>query len=316
VTNAYPLGNTGWIDSVNLHPDQESQTSAAALYFADEHALATLGVRLVAGRNFTAAEIAPRGALDAQSPSVIIVSRALADNLFPRGNALGQPVYVESKTRPATIIGVVERLQMPYTAATGGSVQFIDNSLLEPFRLVAQEGSYVVRVAPQRLDAVMQQAQRRLLQINRARVLQKVRSLTEWREVAHRDDRGLAIILGVVCAALIIVTAFGIVGLTSYWVTQRQRQIGIRRALGATRMAIVRYFQTENLMIATAGALLGIGLALGLNVWMVSTFAMARLNAGWVLAGAGLVLGLGQLAVLWPALRAASIPPALATRSA
>ena len=69
------------------------------------------------------------------------------------------------------------------------------------------------------------------------------------------------VILGVVCAALVAVTAFGIVGLTSYWVAQRRRQIGIRRALGATRKAIVRYFQTENFLIAAAGAALGVALA-------------------------------------------------------
>ena len=75
----------------------------------------------------------------------------------------------------------------------------------------------------------------------------------------------LAVILGVVCAALVAVTSFGIVGLTSYWVAQRRRQIGIRRALGATRNAIIRYFQTENLMIAGAGAAVGIALAVCLE---------------------------------------------------
>jgi putative ABC transport system permease protein len=122
--------------------------------------------------------------------------------------------------------------------------------------------------------------------------------------------------LSVVCAALVAVTAFGIVGLTSYWVSQRRRQIGIRRALGATRNAIIHYFQTENFLIAAAGSLAGVGMAVGLNMWMVSTFEMERLNAGYAIVGAILVLLLGQLAVLWPALKAASIPPALATRAA
>ena len=87
--------------------------------------------------------------------------------------------------------------------------------------------------------------------------------------------------LSVVCAALVAVTAFGIVGLTSYWVAQRRRQIGIRRALGATRQAIVRYFQTENFLIAAAGSLIGVGLAIALNLWMVSTFEMERLHVGY-----------------------------------
>jgi putative ABC transport system permease protein len=151
--------------------------------------------------------------------------------------------------------------------------------------------------------------------VNRSRVLERSKSLTEARAEAYQDDRGLAVILGVVCAALLAVTAFGIVGLTSYWVAQRRRQIGIRRALGATRNGIVRYFQTENFLIAAAGAALGIALAISANLWMVSAFEMERLKFGYPIVGALIVLLLGQAAVLWPALKAASIPPALATRA-
>ena len=149
---------------------------------------------------------------------------------------------------------------------------------------------------------------------NRARVLKKVQSLTDARAEVYRDDRGLVVILGVVCAALLAVTGFGIVGLTSYWVTQRRRQIGIRRALGATRHAIIRYFQTENLLIAATGAAMGVAMAVSLNLWMVSSFEMARLHTGYAVVGAVVVLLLGQAAAFWPALRAASVPPALATR--
>ena len=114
---------------------------------------------------------------------------------------------------------------------------------------------------------------------------------------------------------LLIVTAFGIIGVTSFWVSQRRRQIGIRRAMGATRTAILRYFQTENLMIASAGAALGILLALTLNYWMAGKFEIARLEIGYTLVAAVLVMLLGQVAVLLPALRAASISPVVAIRN-
>ena len=159
-------------------------------------------------------------------------------------------------------------------------------------------------------------AQKKLFDISRARVIQKTLTLTRAREEAYKDDKGLVVILGVVCASLLAVTSFGIVGLTSYWVAQRRRQIGIRRALGATRNAIIQYFQTENLLIAGAGAAIGVAMAVSLNLWMVNAFAMQRLNTGYTLIGAVVVLLLGQVAVLWPALKAASIPPALATRAA
>ena len=84
--------------------------------------------------------------------------------------------------------------------------------------------------------------------------------------------------------------------------------------MGATRTAILRYFQTENLMIASAGAALGIALAMALNFWMAGKFEMARLNVASTIAAAGIVLLLGQLAVLWPALRAAALPPVAAIR--
>jgi putative ABC transport system permease protein len=145
-------------------------------------------------------------------------------------------------------------------------------------------------------------------------VIVSVAPLSADRVDSYKDDHGLAVILGTVCVALLLVTGFGIVGLTSYWVAQRRRQIGIRRALGASRRAIVRYFQTENLLIAASGTALGIALAIAANLWMVSSFEMQRLNPVYAFVGALAVLGLGQLAVLWPALRAASIPPALATR--
>jgi putative ABC transport system permease protein len=175
---------------------------------------------------------------------------------------------------------------------------------------------YIVRAQPGQLKAVLQAAEKKLLDLNRERVLDKTQLLSEARVEAYKDDRGLAVILAVVCAALIVITAFGIVGLTSYWVAQRRRQIGIRRALGATRHAIVRYFQTENLLIAGMGAAIGVALALSLNLWMVNAFAMQRLHGSYPLIGAIVVLILGQAAVLWPALKAASIPPALATRAA
>jgi putative ABC transport system permease protein len=317
VTNSYPLSNGGSTDSVSLHPDQKDAMTLSAVYFADEHGLQALGLKLIAGRNFNSGDIVDKtGYFDLSKPAVVIVTRALADKLFPGGNALGQGVYVESQKHLSTIIGIVDRLQVPWVHVGGWGSKFNESSMLLPFRFVNKYSIYMVRAKPGQLPAVMQAAQRKLIEINRARVLEKVQPLTATREEAYRDDRGLSIILGIVCTALVLVTAFGIVGLTSYWVAQRRRQIGIRRALGATKHAIVNYFQTENFLIAAAGAALGVAMSVALNLWMVSSFEMERLHTGYAFTGAIIVLLLGQAAVLWPALKAASIPPALATRSA
>jgi len=161
----------------------------------------------------------------------------------------------------------------------------------------------------------MRLVEQRLLDVERNRVVEKVRSFAETRALAYRSYRALSLILGTVCALLLIVTACGIVGLTTYWVNQRRRQIGVRRALGARRIDILRYFQTENLLIAGAGSALGVCLALGGNLWLVAHMDMTRISVGYVISAAAIVLALSQSSVIWPAARAASIPPAIATRN-
>ena len=313
-TNSYPLANGGWTEGVSLKPNQKALETPAALYFGDEHGLKTLGLKLISGRNFTPAEVVDRQVTEMKAPAAVIITRELAQKLFPRGDALGRAIYMDFQKHEVPIVGIVDRLQVPWVSGGNWGSTFNGSSMLEPFRFLAQYTYYVVRVRPGSMASVMTMADKKLFDINRARVIEKVQPMRDARREAYRDDRGLAVIMGVVCAALLAVTAFGIVGLTSYWVAQRRRQIGIRRALGATRGAIVRYFQTENLLIAAAGAALGLVLAMGANLWMVKSFEMARLPAAYALVGAVVVLLLGQLAVLSPALRAASIPPALATR--
>jgi putative ABC transport system permease protein len=317
-TNSLPLTDGGSSEGINLHPDQKTATARAALYFGDEHAIAGLGLKLIAGRNFNADEVADKvGYNDRKLPAAIIVTKGLADKLFPNANAVGQSIYSDAPKGQVPIVGVVDRLQVPWVSAGGWGSTFNDNSFIVPFRFVSPYPIYyVVHAQPGQAAAVIQAAPKKLFDISRARVIGKTRAMTVLRTEIYKNDKGLVMILGVVCAALLAVTAFGIVGLTSYWVAQRRRQIGIRRALGATRNAIIQYFQTENLLIAGAGAAIGVGLAVSVNLWMVSAFAMQRLNTGYTLIGAVVVMLLGQAAVLWPALKAASIPPALATRAA
>ena len=311
-TDMYPLQGGGWIETVNLTADQKTPSAFAAHYMGDDHALRTMGLKLIAGRNFMPDEIVNRTENDLPMPSGFIVTKALAAKLFPQGNALGQPIFVENE-KPIAIIGIVDRLQGPMTTATGFDSTYSENSILTPYRLIGERNVYMVRVQPGRLNAVMKAAEQKLMQLQGNRILQ-TRSMPDVRADAYRGDHGLIVLLTCICMALLVVTAFGIIGLTSYWVAQRRQQIGIRRALGATRQAIVRYFQTENFMIAAAGSAVGIAFAIALNLWMVRSYEMVRMDNSRAIVGAVIILLLGQFAVLWPALRAASIPPALATR--
>lgn len=310
-TYAVPLGGGGWGCSVRMTEHQRLASTWCSAYLADEHARKALGVRLLAGRWFTASEFVDRRENDAKAPSsVIIVTHALADRLFPDGDALGKTLYIDRAAQ--TIVGVIDRLQTPNVSDGEADMEY---SVLQPDRYVGGSCNYLIRTQPGQIDAVAAAAPEALRKLDNARVIRFVRTFPEVRAKAYRGARGLAAVLATICAILLTVTAFGIVGLTTSWVNRRRREVGTRRALGATRRAILHQFQIENLIITLAACAVGSGLAIGLNLWMISRFEMQRMPLMLIVATAAAVIGLCQLAVLWPALRAASIPPALAVRT-
>jgi len=113
---------------------------------------------------------------------------------------------------------------------------------------------------------------------------------------------------------MLAIAGLGVIALTTYWVAQRRRQIGMRRALGASWRDILAYFHTENLLIAGAGAAIGVAVGYAGNLWLVANQGIARMGLGYLCIAAAAVLGLSQLAVLWPALRAAALSPVAAIR--
>jgi len=296
---------------ITLHANQQGIAVHAAYYYGDQYLRRTLGLHLAAGRDFEANEIR-HGRARADSP-VIIVSQPVAAALFPNGNALGQTVYQDGE--PSTIVGIVERLQIPGRSdSTWGY-----NSVLEPLRADDAYAGYVVRARPGHEQAAMREVREALFAINPMRLMPEpwagIHSFAEIRERAYRPDRGMVLLMSVISAILMCVTAAGIVGLTSFWVSQRTRQIGVRRALGARRIDILRHFQIENLLIAGGGSAVGALFAVGLNAWLMTHVEMARLPTPCVALGVLVMLVLGQAAVLVPARRASRVPPVVATRS-
>lgn len=314
-SNSYPLRGGGWDDGVKLNPDQLQDSSGATIYFGDDRFVDTLGLKLIAGRNFRPEEITRMDMRDRLGPPVVMVTKALADKLFPSGDAVGKTIYLIGG--PTTIVGVIDLLQAQSVDRWASS--FAYRSVIVPRRLAVSLGAfYLVRAKPGQLDAVMRAAPKALFEHNPRRVINDedgVLSFSQVRSRAYERDRGMAILMGVICVVLLAITAAGIVGLTSFWVGQRRKQIGVRRALGATRQDILRYFMTENLLISCGGVLVGALLAVAINLWLVTRFEMHRLSLMYLLAGVVILLLLGQGAVLAPAMRASRVPPVEATRS-
>ncbi|RUL63999.1 FtsX-like permease family protein [Dyella dinghuensis] len=316
-TDGYPLRGGGWDNFITMKPDQTAKTTDASVYVGDEHFLRTLGLKLIAGRDFNAGEVQNMGLRESTIPPVTIISKTLADRLFPNGDALGKSFYSMSST-PTTIIGIVDTLHRQDVSTW--SAPYTGQSLIWPLRLAQPLGVfYVVRAKPGQLADAMREAPKALYAENRMRMFPAKDGLVNYqqiREEAFERDRGMAILMGIICAVLLAITAAGIVGLTSFWVGQRRRQIGVRRALGATHRDILHYFLTENLLISLGGIAIGTLLAFGLNLWLVKTFSLGFLPLTYVLGGMVTLVLLGQGAVFAPALRASRVPPIEATRPA
>jgi putative ABC transport system permease protein len=212
--------------------------------------------------------------------------------------------------------GVLAHLVRP-SGGEGGS-DTVEWSVFVPAQPGASlAGTYLLRANPQNLPRVLRDARAAMVTIAPDAVVDTLASqtLSDLRQDYFRQDRAMAGMLVGVIAALLLVTALGIVGLASFWVAQRRKQIGIRRAIGATRADILHYFQTENFLIVTGGIVLGMAMAYALNLMLMTHYELPRLPLYYLPIGALVLWGLGQLAVLGPALRAAAVPPVVATRS-
>ncbi len=137
----------------------------------------------------------------------------------------------------------------------------------------------------------------------------------ERRNASFSRQRAALYLFVGVTLAVVIVTLIGIMGLTGFWVQKRTRQIGIKRALGARRVDIMLEFMAENALIVAVGVAIGMVLAFLGNALLMRGYELARLPWTWLPIGALVMLVLGQLAVLGPVLRAAAVPPVVATRS-
>jgi putative ABC transport system permease protein len=313
-----PLSHNNWGWSFSTSPDVsvfDKKTVNFSLFFLGEGAEKTLGLRLLEGRFFNADDYAGSSFGSAPLPEthVTLVTRSIAGRLWPGQSALGKTYY--SMPHYYTVVGVVADVLRPNIGSQGEDWSYY--SAFFPMSAAGSRGNlrrYLLRSAPGDRDRVMRAAEQKLAELNPNGVT-KGAIYTDMRDQYFADMRSMAWMLVLVCVVMLAVTAFGIVGLTSFWVGQRRQQIGIRRAVGATRGHIMQYFQTENFLLSGAGVVLGMALAFGINLYLMRHYEITRMPWYYLPVSALALWLLGQLAVLGPALRAAAVPPVVATRS-
>lgn len=315
-TSMMPMSESDDAIPIRLDPQEKAPRMQATAYFGDRHLLDAMGLTLVRGRRFSAEDEVVWRYDKSEMPALpqAIVTHGLAEQLFPGENPLGKTFYTETSV-PVRIVGVVANLKRGYVL---GKEEGFDNSVIFPVRASYKTfyGNYVIRTNPERRQAVLDAAVAKLTEIQRKRVMFSKDTFEDIRANYFRKDSALTWALASICIALLLVTAFGIVGISSFWVQKRTRQIGIRRALGSTRHQILGHFLFENVMLVGAGSAIGVCLAYVVNQIFMGKYELERLPIAYALLGAAILIIVGQLSVLQPALRASSISAADAIREA
>ncbi|MFZ6863989.1 ABC transporter permease [Undibacterium sp. Ji67W] len=312
--NQMPMANFAQFNPLSTDRHQLNPIASAAVYLSGDSLINTLGLQLLEGRDFNASDVIEYDASqDDKAAQSTIITKALARRLFPGvESVIGKSIFMGTgeKAEESKIVGVIDSLQTP-PAEFSDDAQF---SLIMPLAPALPRNSYAVRTEPGQRDRVMKAAQSALdKNLNGATII-ALHTVEEYRKERYRNDNALSSMLITVSGLLLLVSASGIVGMSTLWVAQRRKQIGVRRALGARKLDILRYFLTENFLITSIGIGAGIVMSIGLNQILVSHFEISKLPIIYLLAAPFIFWTMGLCAAYGPSWRAASISPATATR--
>lgn len=309
-TSSVPLSRYGQGTSVSADPGDKAPMTQTRAMEADTTTLDTLGVRLLAGRNFSAADIRPPMKAFFQSYPEVLITQSLADQLFPGGNALGKPIYM-GDDNPMTVIGITSSFipSVPEPDSPRDTIMFP--------QVPGNYGIYfcIVRTRPGRTAALLRTAQRHLAVSNPDRIIIMAQTLQFYRQRLDAENRNVAIFLTLVTALILCVTCLGIFGLTAFNVSTRTKHIGTLRAVGARKRDVVTHFLIENAIVLFIGAIVGCTLALAVGHWLSDQYQLPRLDLHFLAIGIVALAVIGELAAWQPARRAAAVPPSVATRT-
>lgn len=317
LANQMPLARSGNNSGFFRQREDKNPATLAATYQVSDSPIQLFGLELIDGSDFEPGDY--YNDLETEQPKqmAVIISEPIAKALFPDDASVVGKIFYFGSGDGATelrVRGVVRYLATPWGRTpwghkTGGE------SLIFPSRSKTTSPQYVVRTEPGRVNEVLKAAEAQLVKPGTGRILLPAKTFAEFRENRYRSDYFLSNLMGLMTALLVLVTASGILGMASFWVGQRRKQIGVRRALGARRSDIVRHYLLENFIVTSVGIGVGVVLALSLNQWVAESLQLSRLPIAHLAAGMALLWFVGQIATLAPARRAAMIPPATATRS-
>ncbi|MFI5184499.1 MAG: ABC transporter permease [Vicinamibacteria bacterium] len=248
---------------------------------------------------------------------VVVIGADIADSLFPFIDPIDKEISIDG--RRFTVIGVIQRL---------GKFLFFnrDTIVLVPLGSVQKRDprfNFLVAdmkpASPAQMDAAIEQTRETLRRMRKLKYLEKdnfaIFGQDTFTQLYQQITGGIYLVMIAISSIGLLVGGVGVMNIMLVSVTERTREIGVRKALGAKRRDIMAQFLTEAVTLTGAGGVLGILIGSG-AAWLINTFSPfpAVIQTSWVALAFAVAVVVGLVFGLWPAFKAARLDPIEALR--
>lgn len=291
-------GNNG--NLYDIEQQELTNIPTVPMYFASADFFSALNSKVLQG------ELPQHSvSLDGPVQPEVVLTKSVADKLFADQSAIGR------QTNRGRVAAVIEDF---YGQRYSSHVMY--NSVqIAPLYSVDWGYSIILRTRPEQTEVVRQQLADVLRKVEPNVEIFHIRTLAEQHKDLYRNEYGLAMLLGILSALMLLVTMVSSYSSTHFHALKRQQEIGVKRALGASKNTILLELLSENWLCTAIGAVFGVGVAVLLNQALAQVITIPALSWYLPLATITALLLCVTVATWYPAIIATRVSPATATKT-